>query len=56
MSDAENQQGMARRDFIKQTAAAGAIVFTSNAFANVAHASEAQEGGQADIQRLWSRS
>jgi hypothetical protein len=42
-SDAENQQGMARRDFIRRTAAAGAIVSASNALANLSERAMAQE-------------
>jgi uncharacterized protein (DUF169 family) len=43
-SERENQNGIARREFLKQAAVAGAIVSTSEALGNLAHAGQSQGG------------
>ena len=47
VSDGENEKGIARRDFIKQAAVAGTIVSAAGAMANLIHAGESREGGEA---------
>jgi uncharacterized protein (DUF169 family) len=45
-SEGENQKGITRRDFIKETAVTGTVVAASDALAELAHAESAQAGGQ----------
>lgn len=64
-SDDQNQNGIARRDFIKQAAVAGTVASASEALVNLARSEELQAGGQensvevfhqyaADLERLMS--
>jgi len=45
-SDDQNQNGIARRDFIKQAAVAGTVASASEALVNLARSEELQAGGQ----------
>ena len=54
-SDDRNQNGIARRDFIKQAAVAGTVVSASDALANIARADEPKSGGQGNPVEVFNQ-